>query len=180
MKNRRCFFIGHRNAPESIYTNIVSTIEKLIVENGVKEFIVGNYGMFDSMVIRALQQLKTKYPDIVLLLLTPYHPSVKSVVKPNSFDEIYYPEGMESVPYKAAIIEANKKAISRSEFVIAYFKHSASNTAKFIEYAKYNGVNIYYIDWIKKLYGLMKYNSNFGITLIFWVMFYWCYFEIKL
>ena len=147
MKNKRCFFIGHRNAPESIYANIVSTIEKLIVENGVKEFIVGNYGMFDSMVIRALQQLKTKYPDIVLLLLTPYHPSVKSIVKPNSFDEIFYPEGMESVPYKAAIIEANKKAISSSEFVITYFKHSYSNTIKFIEYAKRIEVKIYYIIW---------------------------------
>ena len=145
MKKKRCFFIGHRNAPESIYPNIVSTIEKLIVENGVKEFVVGNYGMFDYMVIRALQQLKTKYPDIVLLLLTPYHPSVKKVIKPESFNEIYYPEGMESVPYKAAIIEANKKAISSSEFVIAYFKHSASNTVKFIEYAKRRDVKIYYI-----------------------------------
>ncbi len=146
MKNRRCFFIGHRNAPESIYPNIISTIEKLIVENGVKEFVVGKYGMFDSMVIRALQQLKTKYPNIVLLLLTPYHPSVKSVVKPNNFDEIYYPEGMESVPYKAAIIEANKKVISSSEFVIAYFKHSSSNTVKFIDYAKSKDVKIYFID----------------------------------
>ena len=146
MKSRRCFFIGHRNAPESIYANIVSTIEKLVVKNDVKEFVVGNYGMFDSMVIRALQQLKAKYPDIVLLQLTPYHPSVKSVAKPNNFDEIYYPEGMESVPYKAAIIEANKKAISSSEFVIAYFKHSSSNTVKFIEYAKRRDVKIYCID----------------------------------
>lgn len=146
MKNKRCFFIGHRNAPESIYSNIVSTIEKLLVENNVKEFIVGNYGFFDSMVIRALQQLKTKYPDIVLLLLTPYHPSVKNVVKPKNFDEIYYPESMESVPYKAAIIEANKKAISSSEFVIAYFRHSSSNTVKFIEYAKRKDVKIYYIN----------------------------------
>ncbi len=146
MKNKRCFFIGHRNALESIYPNIVSTIEKLIVENDVKEFIVGNYGMFDSMVIRALQHLKTKYPDIIILSLTPYHPSVKKVIKPEGFDEIYYPEGMESVPYKAAIIGANKKAISSSEFVIAYFKHSSSNTVKFIDYAKSKDAKIYFID----------------------------------
>lgn len=145
MKNKRYFFIGHRNAPENIYPNIVSTIKKLIVESDVKEFVVGNYGMFDSMVIRALQQLKIKYPDIVLLLLTSYHPSVKNVIKPQSFDEVYYPEGMESVPYKAAIIEANKKAISGSEFIIAYFKHSFSNTVKFIDYAKSKDVKIYYI-----------------------------------
>ena len=145
MKEKRCFFIGHRNAPESIYPNIVSTIEKLIVENDVKEFIVGNYGMFDSMVIRALQQLKIKYPNIVLLLLTPYHPSVKNVAKPEGFDDIYYPEGMEFVPYKAAIIRSNEKAIERSGFLVAYLVHTASNTEKFVEYAKEKDVKILYL-----------------------------------
>ena len=145
MKDKRCFFIGHRNAPESIYQNIVSTIEKLIVENGVKEFIVGNYGMFDSMVIRALQQTKIKYPAIVLLLLTPYHPSVKKVVKPEGFDDIYYPEGMEFVPHRAAIVRANEMAIERSDFLIAYHIQIASNTEKFVEYAKCIGVNIMYV-----------------------------------
>ena len=135
MKDKRCFFIGHRNAPESIYQNIVSTIEKLIVENGVKEFIVGNYGMFDSMVIRALQQTKIKYPAIVLLLLTPYHPSVKKVIKPDGFDNIYYPEGMEKVPPKMAIVEANRRVIRVCGYMIVYMTHIASNTAKFVEYA---------------------------------------------
>lgn len=145
MRDKRCFFIGHRNAPESIYPNIVSTIEKLIVENEVEEFIVGNYGMFDSMVIRALQQTKIKYPNIVLLLLTPYHPSVKKVIKPEGFDDIYYPEGMEFVPHKAAIVRANEIAIKNSEFLITYFTHSASNTEKSIEYAKCRKSVIIYI-----------------------------------
>ena len=145
MKDKRCFFIGHRNAPESIYPNIVSTIEKLIVENGVKEFIVGNYGMFDSMVIRALQQLKTKYPNIVLLLLTPYHPSVKKVIKPDGFDGIYYPEGMEFVPHRAAIVRANERVISKSRFLVAYFNYSIGNTRRFIECATGKGAEIFYI-----------------------------------
>jgi len=147
MKDKRCFFIGHRNAPESIYPSIVSTIEKLIVENGVREFIVGNYGMFDSMVIRALQQLKIKYPEIVLLLLTPYHPSVKKVIKPDAFDDIYYPEGMEFVPHKAAIVRANEMAIAKSGFLVAYHIQIASNTEKFVEYAKLKELNILYINW---------------------------------
>ena len=145
MKEKRCFFIGHRNAPESIYPNIVSTIEELIVENGVKEFIVGNYGMFDSMVIRALQQLKIKYPDIVLLLLIPYHPSAKKVVKPEGFDDIYYPEGMEFVPNRAAIVRANEMAIAKSGFLVAYFKYSASNTLRFMNYATHKNLKIIYI-----------------------------------
>ena len=145
MKDKRCFFIGHRNAPESIYLNIVLTIEKLIVENGVKEFIVGSYGMFDSMVIRALQQTKIKYPEIVLLLLTPYHPSVKNVIKPEGFDDIYYPEGMEFVTYRAAIVRANELVIEKSGFLIAYFVHKASNTSKFVDYAKEKKVTTKYI-----------------------------------
>ena len=145
MREQRCFFIGHRNAPESIYPNIVSIIEKLIVENGVKEFIVGNYGMFDSMVIRALQQTKIKYPDIVLLLLTPYHPSVKNVIKPDSFDDIYYPEGMEFVPHKAAIVRANEMIVSKCSYLIAYLKYSTSNTEKFVEYANHKGTTIKFI-----------------------------------
>ena len=145
MKDKRCFFIGHRNAPEGIYPNIVSTIEKLIVENNVKEFIVGNYGMFDSMVIRALQQIKTKYHDIVLLLLTPYHPSVKKVVKPEGFDDIYYPDGMEFVPYRAAIVKANEMAISNSGVIIAYIVHTASNTEAFVEYARKRRIKILYL-----------------------------------
>ena len=148
MKDKRCFFIGHRNAPESIYPNIVSTIEKLIVENGVKEFIVGNYGMFDSMVIRALQQTKIKYPDIVLLLLTPYHPSVKKVIKPEDFDDIYYPEGMELVPHRTAIVRANEKTIEKSGFLIAYLSYNTSNTIKIINYAKGKKLNIKYIKLI--------------------------------
>ena len=146
MKDKRCFFIGHRNAPESIYPNIVSTIEKLIVENGVREFVVGNYGMFDSMVIRALQHLKTKYPDIVLLLLTPYHPSVKKVIKPEGFDDIYYPEGMEFVPYKAAIVRANKRAIVNSEYMIVYQEYIASNAEKFVKYAEGKNAKIIYVN----------------------------------
>ena len=145
MKEKRCFFIGHRNAPESIYSKIVLTIEKLIVENGVREFVVGNYGMFDSMVIRALQQTKIKYPNIVLLLLTPYHPSAKKVMKPEGFDDIYYPEGMEFVPYRAAIVRANEKAIEESRFLIAYFNYSMSNTRRFIELAINKGIDIFYI-----------------------------------
>ena len=147
MREQRCFFIGHRNAPESIYPNIVSTIEKLIVENGVKEFIVGNYGMFDSMVIRALQQTKIKYPNIVLLLLTPYHPSAKKVMKPEGFDDIYYPEGMEFVPHRAAIVRANEKTISESGFLITYMVHTASNTEKFVKYARNKGVVVIKINY---------------------------------
>ena len=64
---------------------------------------------------------------------------------PEGFDDIYYPEGMEFVPHKAAIVRANEKAIERSGFLVAYLVHTASNTEKFVEYAKEKDVKILYL-----------------------------------
>lgn len=51
---KRCFFLGHRDAPDSIGTELEKVIESLILESGVEEFIVGNYGRFDTLVSEVL------------------------------------------------------------------------------------------------------------------------------
>lgn len=43
------FFVGHRNAPENIYTNLKKMVEKCVQEDNVTEFVVGNYGSFDRL-----------------------------------------------------------------------------------------------------------------------------------
>ena len=49
-----CFFIGHREASEEIFPELAETVERHIVDYGVTEFIVGNYGGFDRMAARAV------------------------------------------------------------------------------------------------------------------------------
>ena len=51
-----CFFIGHRETPDRVYPTLLETIERHITEYGVSEFVVGQYGNFDRLVIRALSQ----------------------------------------------------------------------------------------------------------------------------
>lgn len=58
MDKKRCFLIGHHDAPESIYPALQREIERHITELGVTEFIVGHYGNFDRMAARALVAAK--------------------------------------------------------------------------------------------------------------------------
>ena len=58
--------------PDRVYPTLIETIERHIAEYGVSEFVVGQYGNFDRLVIRALSQVKRAHPDITLMLMTPY------------------------------------------------------------------------------------------------------------
>ncbi len=131
-----CFFIGHRDASHEIYFKLKNVIINHIEAFGVSEFIVGNYGSFDSICAHVLTEIKKDHPFIKLYLLLPYHPSVKRYDIPKGFDGSIYPEGMENVPPRYAISIANKKIIDGSNYLIAYYRYGATNTAGLLEYAK--------------------------------------------
>ena len=135
MNTKRCFFIGHRDTSEDIIPSLENSIEHHIKNLGVTEFIVGHYGSFDKIVAKTLIKAKQQYPHIHLTLLLPYHPAEKKTRIPKDFDSTYYPDGMETVPYKAAIIRANRYAIDHSDYLIAYVWHAASNSREILEYA---------------------------------------------
>ena len=65
-----CFFIGHRDAPDSILPSLSAAIETRIVEDGVDQFVVGNYGRFDLLAAQAVRA---------------YHPAERSFT-PAGFD----------------------------------------------------------------------------------------------
>ena len=41
-----CFFIGHRDAKDSLLPTLIAEVEHHIVDYGVTEFVVGCYGQF--------------------------------------------------------------------------------------------------------------------------------------
>lgn len=129
-----CFFIGHRETPDRVYPTLLETIERHITEYGVSEFVVGRYGNFDRLVIRALSQAKRAHPDITLMLMTPYYPVNRKVDLPEAFDALFYPPDLETVPKRLAIVRANRYMVERSDFLIAYVRHPASNARELLEY----------------------------------------------
>ena len=133
---KTCFFIGHRDVPDIIYPALLAEVERHITELGVGEFIVGHYDGFDSLAARAVKEAKAWHPEVELTLLLPYHPAKKLVQKPEGF--VCHP-GMEKVPYRAAIVAANRYVVDHVDYLIAYAWQPGSNSKSLMEYARKRG-----------------------------------------
>ena len=131
-----CFFIGHRDAPESALPALAETVERHITDYRVTDFVVGHYGNFDAMAARAVLRAKQRHPQVALTLLLPYPPFGRAVPVPEGFDGTLYPPGMEGTPKRLAIVRANRWMLCHSDYLIAYVWHTASNSRELLEYAK--------------------------------------------
>ena len=130
---KTCFLIDHRDTGDEIYPALDAAIEAAIVEHGIQEFIVGHYGRFDRMAARALVTAKSKHREIKLTLLFPY---LTHFPLPEGFDGSVYPEGLETVPKRFAILQANYKIIDRCDLVIACLRYSHGGAYKCISHAQ--------------------------------------------
>ena len=136
MSEKSCFFIGHRDAPDSLTGKLDEAIEKHIVKFGVSSFVVGNYGNFDRMSQRALARAKKRHPDIFIQMAIPYHPALVRVELPEGFDSLYFPAGQENVPRRAAIPRLNRTLVNESDFLIACVLFISSGSYNVMEYAR--------------------------------------------
>lgn len=123
MDAKSCFFIGHREASEEIYPVLYVVVEQHILECGVAEFTVGNYGRFDRLAASAVKEAKHFYPEVKLTLLSPYHPAAWPISTLNGFDGMFYPSGMENISRKAAIIRANRYIVDHVNYLISHAWH---------------------------------------------------------
>lgn len=130
-----CTFFGHRDVGMVIFDKIKQEIENLIINNQVTEFLIGNNGGFDLICKRAILELKEKHDNINLILVLAYMPNEKTVID-NKFDSSIYPEGLESVPRKFAIVHRNRWMVSQSDFVICSINRSYGGAYTAFNYAK--------------------------------------------
>ena len=71
MNTTICCFAGHSDMNGSDAKEKIKNIaERLITEKNVTEFWVGNYGDFDACAASAVRELKLKYPDVKLILVS--------------------------------------------------------------------------------------------------------------
>ena len=71
---KTCCFFGHREVTHNIRPKLTAIIQRLVTEDGVTEFYLGNQGQFDSMVYSVLKELKGKYPQIRYTVVLAYMP----------------------------------------------------------------------------------------------------------
>ena len=139
---KTCFFIGHRDASESIYDKLLQAVERHISEYGATDFVVGRYGNFDRLAARAVMEAKQCHSDVTLTLLMPYYRTDAEPL-PVGFDGSLFPDDLETVPKRAAILRANQYMIHHCDYLIAYDAGHIGNTRKLVaEAEKREGLHI--------------------------------------
>ena len=137
-----CCFFGHKDTPSSVYEKLEEAVEKVIVEDGVSSFLVGNQGQFDSMALSALRELKIKYPRINYNVVLAYMPAEKEMWNPYEYGETMLPEGIEEVHPKYAISWRNDWMLRQSNYVIAYIHHNWGGAARYVQKACRQGKTV--------------------------------------
>ena len=133
-------FFGHRQIFENVQPVLRRVLETMITEQGADNFYVGHQGDFDSLVLRTLKELKVVYPHITYEIVLAYLPTDNS--QTNIKDEpTVYPDGLESVPRRFAIVHRNRWMIEHSDWVISYAK-SPGGAAQFTVLAEKRGKKV--------------------------------------
>lgn len=134
-----CTFFGHRECPEDIKPALTRAVERLICEEGVDCFYVGNQGHFDAMVRSVLRQMGEKYPHIRYGVVLAYFPAGEGK------DDTMFPEGLESVHPKFAIDRRNRWMIERCDYALGYVRHHWGGAAKYMDAAKSMGKRVIFL-----------------------------------
>ena len=132
-----CVFFGHKDADSSISPRLREAIIKLILEQGITNFLVGNNGKFDYIVYKALKDIKQEYPYITYSVVLAYLPGEKTEYE-NYYteEETLLPDGIEVGPARFAIDRRNKWMVEQADYVITHVTHSWGGAAKFKELAE--------------------------------------------
>ncbi len=138
-----CTFFGHRDAPSSLEDTLKEAIIRLIQQEKVDVFYVGNQGKFDAMVRRVLKMLLGEFPHIRYAVVLAYMPTEKD--KGRDFSDTLFPDSLESVPRRAAIAARNRWMIEKAEYVIAYAKVPYGGAADAVALAEKKGKTIIHI-----------------------------------
>lgn len=137
-----CSFFGHKDTPTGIYPQLLAYIEYLIKERSVSRYIVGNQGGFDSMVLKALRELKRRYPYICYHVILAYMPVERQKYEAYDVQETVFPEEVEKAPKRFAISRRNQWMVQKSQIVVCYITHSWGGAAQSVENAKKQGKEV--------------------------------------
>ena len=145
--NKICTFAGHGKIDygEKTYKKMISYIKQLICEEKIYNFWVGNYGSFDKLVAKAVNSLKTEYPNIKLCLVVPYITYAMSgsqAYYKDTFDEILVPEFPPHKSIRSYIPLCNEYMIDNACVLICYVENDSGGAAQTYGYALKNKTRI--------------------------------------
>ena len=134
-----CTFFGHREAPLSLKDEVKKAVEDLFLKCNIKDFCVGNNGNFDYIVQSVLQNLIDEGLEIDYII---YTSRIDELALNKHQEKTIFPEGLETTPKRFAIVRRNDLLIKKSNYLICYVNHIASNSYKLRKKAEKYGLII--------------------------------------
>ena len=142
---RRC---GH-NTPSGLKERIRAEIIKLIKDEDVTEFLVGELGGYEIDAYDTVLEVQKEYPSIRIILviskITDLHevgaPKDTYIPERRSFDDFIFPSKCELGYKKLGIVYRNRYIIENTNFIIAYNQYHGK-AYEFCKQAKNKGVNV--------------------------------------
>ena len=152
MRDKTCFFSGHRDIPFEQYPMIQKKLVKVtksLIETGVRYFGVGGALGFDTIAALTVLQLKRQYPNIRLVLILPCknHDFIWQGKDKAVFEKIY--SRVDKVIYTSekyydgCMYKRNRHMADSSAWGIVYLNRAAGGTAYTVSYARSVGVRIH-------------------------------------
>lgn len=155
MKNKTCCFSGHRKLQSVKKYELVSKLEKVIIElaeSGFLYFETGGALGFDTLVAQTVLRLKKDYPQIKLVLVLPCES--QSIKWKNEDREIYerIKSRADKVIYtskyyfRGCMHKRNRYLVDSSSVCVCFLSESTGGTFYTVNYAMKNGIKVINID----------------------------------
>ena len=160
-----CVLFGNRDFTGDIKECLEGVTTDLILHHHVDTFYVGHQGNFDRSVIAFLKELKQEYPKINYLVMLSHLPCPAWLAE----EPTVFPEGLETVPPKYAILHRNDLMLEKADYVILYKRYSTGGTARMEQKAEAKGKVLIHLDiptelmpYEELIKALDKYDSKKG------------------
>lgn len=151
LKEKTCFFTGHRDVPQDQLADIQKKLEQAIIsliEKGVIYYGVGGALGFDTVAALTIIKLKSEYPQLRLVMILPcrnHHFSwqgrdihVFENIQAQADKVIYTADRY----YNGCMYKRNRHMADGSGYCICYQCRSTGGTAYTVNYARSIGIEI--------------------------------------
>lgn len=149
LENYRVSFIGHREVDDFRFVEdqLERVVAELIDTKEFVEFYVGRNGEFDIMVASVIKRMQRDRgtSNNSLILVIPY-PIADMEDMEKYYDEVWYPDELYGVHYKAAITKRNEWFVKNSDLLVAYVERDKGGAYECLKAAEKTKIDIIRID----------------------------------
>ncbi len=151
MRDKTCCFSGHRDISERDRKRIAAKLEETVTEliqRGYLYFGAGGARGFDALAAQTVLNLRTRHPDIKLILVLPCHDQTKKWCQEDKEEHEYIKTRANKVVYTsqeytpACMHKRNRHLVDNSSVCVCYLAKDSGGTDYTVGYARLKGLKV--------------------------------------